>query len=728
MQRLALLVLLVPAQAEKRDLPYREIEGVLEDFRAIRDWRSYYWRDDFTMVVRDDRNVRHRVISREPTPWNNLRLGTMYTGLSLEGPRRPRVRVIGVQGIDRSPAEFHGLKLDASSTVTAFIVRAQEEDRSWRDFYVNNWFHDWGAETNREMLRHYANDDLNTTVYGFLGGIAAPFDAEGKKLLEKFEPDWGGIIYHGRVVKGDAGYEVRLLHLMGRNKKTARYDVFHGDRATLVPLDGRKPRFVDVTAASGLWIGDNTAVGGTNAHAVAVEDFDADGRFDVIVPTFGAPHVRYFRNRGGLKFEDVTKGSGLETFDGSGTGAATADFDRDGRLDVYITTVRGGASRLYRGKGDGTFTDASEKAGVLLRDPARSCAGSDVDGDGWTDLYVTCPDGASRLFRNNRDGTFTNIAEAAGVALRGRHTLGCAFGDVDGDGLDDLFVACYKSQPSALFRNLGGGRFRDVTDEAGLARKASAVGAVFGDLTNRGVLDLYVTTDSWLSGANSTEPQLRAQGHTVEPNAFYANDGKGRFAPIEDAALAYKSLSHDAILEDLDHDGRIDLYVGVDAQSGNRFATSKGGNPLWTRSGAGWTEASAAWGVRTEANCVCVPAADFDGDGDLDLLLVNFYQNLVLYRNDTNGKDWLRVKAIGAKSNPDGIGAKVRVFGADGALDGFREIQTGAGYCRSSPLEAHFGLGKSASPCRVEVLFPATKSRVVVEGVKPGQRLVVREP
>jgi hypothetical protein len=265
-----------------------------------------------------------------------------------------------------------------------------------------------------------------------------------------------------------------------------------------------KPRFVDVTKDSGITIAQNTGVGGTNPHAVAVEDFDGDGKPDVIITTFGAPHVRYFRNLGSLRFQDVTKGSGLESFAGEGTGAAVADFDRDGKLDVYLTSLRNGASRLFKGKGDGTFTDVSEKAGVLLKGAARSCAWSDVDGDGLPDLYVTSPDGANRLFRNNGDGTFTGITDKAGVGLPGRHSLGCAFGDVDGDGLDDLFVTCYHSQVSALFKNLGGGKFKDVTETAGLGRKASSVGCVFADLFNRGRLDLYVTTDSWLAGANYT--------------------------------------------------------------------------------------------------------------------------------------------------------------------------------------------------------------------------------
>ena len=215
-----------------RNYPYVELEGKVEEFRFLRNWRVYYWRQDCTMLVRDDAGKLHRIISREPTPWAGHRLGTTYTGIAVDWTRQPRVKIVGVRAIDRQPEEFYDLKLDAKETITAFIVKVDD-----KEFYVNNWFHKWGDDTDRKMLKHYANDSPHYTVYGYFGGIAAPFDAEGKKLVE-MHPD--ATIYHGRVVpaKTEIGYELRILHLLGRNKKTARYEIMYGDPLGVEKLDG----------------------------------------------------------------------------------------------------------------------------------------------------------------------------------------------------------------------------------------------------------------------------------------------------------------------------------------------------------------------------------------------------------------------------------------------------------------------------------------------------------
>ncbi len=253
---LTLFLLLSPAvpvsrgrespEPTKRNFPYRELEGVVEEFRFTRNWRSYYWREDFTLLLRDDEGKQHRIISREPTPWNNLRLGTTYTGLAVDWTGKPRVKVIGVLAVDRIPADFYDVKLD-EGVITAFIVRVQTRVKDaapvWSDFFVNNWFHDWGAEANRKVLPHYANDNPHYVVYGYLSGATTPLDEESKKVLAKYEAEYNGVIYGGRIVpaKNELGYAIKLTHLLGRHKKTLDYAVYYGNPAQIHQLDGKAP-------------------------------------------------------------------------------------------------------------------------------------------------------------------------------------------------------------------------------------------------------------------------------------------------------------------------------------------------------------------------------------------------------------------------------------------------------------------------------------------------------
>ena len=194
-----------PASAiepESRNFAYRELEGTVEEFGFFHQWRYYYWRNDFTILLRDDAGKLHRVISREPTPWTNLRLGTTFPHLSVNWAGRPRVQVIGVAGIDRTPLEFYDFDLRGDTT-TAFIVRVQQPDGAWQDYYVNNWFHRWGSEADRKVPPHYAKDDPHYTVYGYLSDHVVPFDAESARRIQELTTDYGGIIYHARVVKTD---------------------------------------------------------------------------------------------------------------------------------------------------------------------------------------------------------------------------------------------------------------------------------------------------------------------------------------------------------------------------------------------------------------------------------------------------------------------------------------------------------------------------------------------
>jgi len=232
---------------ENRDFALRELAGSVEELYFTHNWCSYYWREDFAMRLREEASGKlWLVISREPTPCCNWRFGTTYTGLKVDWTAKPKVKLVGVEAVDRTPAEFYGWRLDAAQTVTALIVWVNADGKGkMEEFYVNNWFHTWGEKTDAAVLKYYADRDAGLySVYGFGGGIAAPYDKDAQAIVDKHKAGGGKLIYHClvRSTKENAvGFELRLLHLLVRNAKTGGYDCVFGDPAALVSLDGSAP-------------------------------------------------------------------------------------------------------------------------------------------------------------------------------------------------------------------------------------------------------------------------------------------------------------------------------------------------------------------------------------------------------------------------------------------------------------------------------------------------------
>jgi ankyrin repeat protein len=486
-------------------------------------------------------------------------------------------------------------------------------------------------------------------------------------------------------------------------------------------------------------------------------DFDGDGWLDIFLMDGGSlvdPQVSrrartpLFRNNGDGTFTDVTARSGIQPLR-YGMGACAADYDNDGRVDLYLTGFEGNA--LYRNNGDGTFTEVTAQASAGFSSWSTSCAWGDFNKDGFLDLYLAnyvdfgmnnnqfCGDVVQRvraychpnvyggladvLLQNNGDGTFTDISKKAGIANPAGNGLGVVVGDYDNDGWPDIYVA-NDSVPNFLYRNLGNGTFEEVGQWAGVAvnrngRPEAGMGTDLGDIDNDGLLDIFVTNLDW------------------ETNTLYHNQGKGLFAD----ATAERGLGEPSLpfvgfgtaFFDFDHDGLLDLVVAngnvLDnakffrdaasyAQPKHLYRNLGGGKfrEIHTSLGPGFATLTVGRGLAV---------GDIDHDGDLDILITNNGQPPELLRNDGgNRRASLLIRTVGQKSNRDGVGARITVTA--GGLQQIREVKAGSSYLGQNDLRVHFGLGHAALAEKIEIRWPSGIVDVL-ENVAANQILTVTE-
>jgi hypothetical protein len=452
--------------------------------------------------------------------------------------------------------------------------------------------------------------------------------------------------------------------------------------------------FTDVTQRAG--VADNG--GGKTAFktGVAVGDFDNDGYLDLFVTGFG--HNVLYRNNGDGTFTDVTAKAGVAGGGEWSTSAGFFDFDHDGHLDLFVvnyldyrlednlycglkkdgyrtychpTQFDGTADRLYHNNGDGTFTDVSRKAGIA--NPAGKGLGvtfCDFDRDGNTDIYVANDTVRNFLYRNNGDGTFTDVAYGAGVGFdpngKPRAGMGTDCGDVDGNGYPDLFVTNFSEELDALFLNRGGGIFEEVSEKTGLGSSYLPLG--FGtklfDVDNDGDLDIYVTNGHVIDNIKLYQPNLAY----AQKDLLYENVGGGRFRDVT-------------------------------AQSGPALQVERVGRGL--------------------------AVADFDNDGNLDVVITSVGQRPALLKNTGVGAgNWIMIRAKGRKSNSYGLGATVTIETSEGRQ--VREINNAASYLSSNDIRLHVGLGAAKIIQRLEIRWPSG-TRQVLTNVAVNQILVVEE-
>jgi enediyne biosynthesis protein E4 len=431
--------------------------------------------------------------------------------------------------------------------------------------------------------------------------------------------------------------------------------------------------FEDVTVAAGFqrtgW-----------ASSVCAGDFDNDGWTDLYITYYGS-NVLY-RNRGG-RFEDVTAKAGLPTTGVRwGSGCTFVDYDRDGKLDLFVANYLrfdlataaepgGGANcvwkgvpvncgpkglptdtnLLYRNRGDGTFADVSEPSGIAKvtgRYPMTASA-TDLDEDGWPDIYVACDSTAAILYRNNHDGTMTDIAVESGTGYgengNAQAGMGLGFGDYNGDGRIDIVKTHFADDVPALYRNLGKGLFEDVVSAAGLAVENRYVewGAGMPDFDNDGLQDVFYVTGNVYPEIERVLPQYPHRS----PRFLFRNAGDGRF----------------------------------------ELVTAAGGDLSVPHSSRG------------------VAFGDIDNDGDVDMLVMNMNEPPSLLRNDYSGKaSWIEIALEGRRSNRSAIGAIV-VVSAGGRTQA-RTVLSQSSYYSHDDLRLHFGLGSAARVDQIEVRWP----------------------
>ena len=463
-------------------------------------------------------------------------------------------------------------------------------------------------------------------------------------------------------------------------------------------------RFSDATAASGL----GAAMTGMGA---AWADWNDDGFLDLVVSGFG--ELRLYRNEAGKAFEDVTEASGLGGFQAFWTGVSWADYDFDGDLDLYVC---GYVQYSYRPEDAAEGTRQYQAVVPYTLNPS------------------SYPPERNLLFRNEGNGAFTEGAEGAGVANPEGRSLSAAWSDFDEDGKIDLYVANDVSD-NALYRNLGDGSFEDVSHEAWVADYRGAMGLAVGDWDGDGDQDMHVT--HWIAQENALYSNLRVSFGKGEPEGGKERqEGDLRFMDVADMVglgqIALDSVGWGTFFFDFDNDGRPDLF----AANGSTFQQEE--NPerlepmtsfLFWNAGPerGFFDVAPVSGdaLRTAHVSRGAAFADYDADGDLDVVLVNHSEGALLLRNDSgNSGSWLDVEARSAGKNRFGVGAKVTIRVGQSS----QTIHIGAqsSYLSQSPYEAHFGLGTAERVDQVEVVFPGG-TRVVQKNVPARQRLVVSE-
>ncbi len=493
-------------------------------------------------------------------------------------------------------------------------------------------------------------------------------------------------------------------------------------------------RFRNLAARVGLDV-----LGENNAGGCIVDDFNGDGRLDVLMTNLDPERgSALFLNRGDGTFQERSESAGLA--DQVGAAHAThADIDNDGDLDVLL--LRGGwesalRPSLLRNRGDGTFEDVTAAAGLIAPIACQSGAWADYDNDGLVDLYMVGefnrqrpdPRNRGRLYHNKGNGSFTDVAEAAGV-LNDRWGKGAAWGDYDNDGDPDLYVS-NNGEPNRLYRNNGDGTFTDLAPVLGVTEPLASFACWWWDYNNDGRLDLFVCNFG-NTLANVVRSHLGQPTPGERPRLF-RNEWPNGFRDVtREAGLDRVLACMGSNFGDIDNDGFLDMYLGT-GRPEYRFVVP---NVLFQNvDGRRFEDVTLSSGTGHLQKGHGIAFADWDRDGDLDLFLEcggatpGDRAHNVLFQNPGHGNHWLTVRLVGTQTNRAAIGARVRVDlpGSGGLVSRHREVTSGSSY-GGNPFLLTIGLGQARTILTLEVVWPTSHSRQVFRGVPVDRAIEITE-
>ena len=514
-----------------------------------------------------------------------------------------------------------------------------------------------------------------------------------------------------------------------------------------------RPWFTDVTEEAGVgghdmtWaeMKDFAAVTGGQRKAlehggrggVSWADYDNDGDWDLY--STHSLGDQLFRNNGNGTFTDVANDLGLDLKQPNmKAGSAWGDYDNDGDLDLWVPLPK---SHLFRNNGDGTFTDVAADTGIVTKPQARGGAWADYDADGDLDLYVAVKWQKDHFFRNNGDGTFTDVGEELNV---GQHLVdknlavefegrgeplvsGSSFQplwlDYNNDNNLDLFVAVDRGS-NELYKNNGDGTFTEVTETCGIFKVGQGMGIDAGDYDRDGDLDFYVT--NWGIQA------WGGFGYGLTPNFFFRNNGDGTFAEVSAATgtRGRSGVGWGVSFFDVDNDGDVDLA----ATNGHNRTASRWEREArnidlfyWNNGDGSFTDATEISGIGLTCQGQGLGTADYDGDGDQDLFSDCLEDRDHLFRNDLANylnHTWLKIRLRGTESNYFGIGAMARVTA--GGITQMEQLFAGGSTYSQDAMELHFGLAGETVADKVEITWPSGIIQTI-DSVGANQTITITE-